>query len=44
VTDLSDLLASIEHRDAIFPAAHGRGEELRHGSSKTIKLKAREFR
>jgi error-prone DNA polymerase len=42
VTDLSDLLAT--HRDAIFPAPHGRGEELRHGSSNTIKLKAREFR
>src|ERR1700730_14501139 len=44
VTDLSDLLASVEHRDAIFPAPHGRGDELRHGSSATIKLKAREFR
>jgi error-prone DNA polymerase len=44
VTDLSDLLASIGHRDAIFPVPHGRGDELRHGSSPTIKLKAREFR
>jgi error-prone DNA polymerase len=31
VTDLSDLLASIGHRDAIVPAPHGRGDELRHG-------------
>jgi error-prone DNA polymerase len=44
VTDLSDLLASIGHRDAIVPAPHGRGDELRHGSSNTIKLQAREFR
>ena len=44
VTDLSDLLASIGHCDAIFPAPHGRGDELRHGSSNTIKLQAREFR
>ncbi len=44
VTDLSDLLASIGHRDAIFPASLGRGDELHHGSSNTIRLKAREFR
>jgi error-prone DNA polymerase len=44
VTDLSDLLASIGHRGAIFPAPHGRGDELCHGSFNTIKLKAREFR
>src|SRR6202023_3659753 len=43
VTDLSDLLASIGHRDAIFPAPHGRGDELRHGSFNTIKLNARAF-
>ena len=44
LTDLSDLLASIGHRDAIFPASLGRGDELHHGSSNTIRLKAREFR
>jgi error-prone DNA polymerase len=44
VTALSDLLASIGHRDALFPAPHGRGDELCHGSFNTIKLKAREFR
>ncbi len=44
VADLSDLLASIGHRDTIFPASPGRGDELRHGSSNTIRLKAREFR
>ena len=27
VTDLSDLLAGIGHRDAVFPAPHGRGDE-----------------
>ena len=44
LTDLSDLLASVGDRDAIFPASLGRGNELHHGSSNTIRLKAREFR
>ncbi|MGQ0444807.1 MAG: error-prone DNA polymerase [Beijerinckiaceae bacterium] len=30
VSDLSDLLASIKHRDAIFPAPHGRGDDVLH--------------
>jgi error-prone DNA polymerase len=44
LTNLSNTLASVGSRDAIFPVPHGRGDELRHGSSPTIKLKAREFR
>jgi error-prone DNA polymerase len=44
VSDLSNALASVGHRDATFPLPHGRGDEVRHSSSNTIKLKAREFR
>jgi error-prone DNA polymerase len=44
LTDLSEALASVGRRDTIFPAPLGRGNELNHGSSNTIKLKAREFR
>jgi error-prone DNA polymerase len=29
-SDLSDLLASIAHRDAIFPAPHGCGDDVHH--------------
>jgi error-prone DNA polymerase len=29
-SDLSDLLASIAHRDAIFPAPHGCGDDMHH--------------
>ncbi|PZR85347.1 MAG: hypothetical protein DLM68_11145 [Hyphomicrobiales bacterium] len=32
VTDLSDALASVGDRDAIFPLPHGRGDEMHHGS------------
>jgi error-prone DNA polymerase len=32
VTDLSDSLASVGHRDTAFPLPHGRSEELHHGS------------
>ena len=31
LTDLTPLLASVGHRDAGFPLAHGRGDELHHG-------------
>ena len=44
VIDLSEALASVGRRDATFPAPIGRGDEVRHSSSNTIKLKAREFR
>jgi error-prone DNA polymerase len=33
LTDLSEALASIGERDAIFPLPHGRGDELHHGYS-----------
>jgi error-prone DNA polymerase len=44
VTDLSEVLASVGCRDATFPAPLGRGDEVGHSSSNTIRLKAREFR
>jgi error-prone DNA polymerase len=31
LTDLSDLLASIGHRNEPFPIEHGRGDEVTHG-------------
>ncbi|MGA3341743.1 MAG: OB-fold nucleic acid binding domain-containing protein, partial [Methylocella sp.] len=33
VSDLSNALASVGHRDATFPLPHGRGDQLRYGSS-----------
>jgi error-prone DNA polymerase len=44
VIDLSEALASVGRHDATFHAPLGRSDELRHSSSNTIKLKAREFR
>ena len=32
VSDLSNALASVGHRDTTFPLPHGRGDQLRHGS------------
>jgi error-prone DNA polymerase len=33
VSDLSEALASVGHRDATFPLPHGRGDQLHHGGS-----------
>ncbi|NMG41183.1 DNA polymerase III subunit alpha [Chelativorans sp. ZYF759] len=32
LTDLTDLLSSVGHRDGAFPLPHGRGDEFHHGS------------